>query len=311
VGCACAGRPAQSAGEAVSERAAAHLLIVGGDVITMGPTRAVLMDAAIAVAAGRIAAIGSVASLRARFPGTQELDARGCLVIPGMVNAHQHATADPLVRSTIPDDIDATESIFGWIMPLHAADELFAGAAVLAERLGTGVTWHMSPSQSDVAAYERRSRSRPVLHLRDLGVLGPRLLLGHAVWLNDAEVDALLESDTAVASCPAAYLRLGQGYGRAGRHAELARRGGRLALGCDSHNAGDSPDVLRAAWLLAALERDRGGQWSMRADEVFALATIEGARANTSSGAHQATPCAMCWSTAPWWSGTARSLPLT
>jgi 5-methylthioadenosine/S-adenosylhomocysteine deaminase len=37
--------------------------------------------------------------------------------------------------------------------------------------------------------------------------------------------------------------------------------------------------VLRAAWLLAALERDRGGQWSMRADEVFALATIEGARA--------------------------------
>ncbi len=362
----------------MTERGAADLLIIGGDVITMGPSRAVLMDAAVAVAAGRIAAIGSAASVRARFPVTRELDARGCLVIPGMVNAHQHTTADPLVRSTIPDDIGATESISGWIMPLHAAvtgdddelsatltavesltcgvttlldagtvahplrvaaglrtagirgrvgrwgwdtpgqpyampatetlaaqeetiralgtdgrvsgwvtlvghdlasDELFAGAAALAERLGTGVTWHLSPGPGDVAAYQRRSRRRPVLHLRDLGALGPRLLLGHAVWLDDAEVDAILESGTAVASCPAACLRLGQGYGRASRHAELVRRGGRLALGCDSHNAGDIPDVLRAAWLLSAIEKDRGGQWSLRADQVFALATIDGARA--------------------------------
>jgi 5-methylthioadenosine/S-adenosylhomocysteine deaminase len=118
-----------------------------------------------------------------------------------------------------------------------------------------------------------------VLHLRDLGALGPRLLLGHAVWLDDAEVGAILESGTAVASCPAAYLRLGQGYGRASRHAELVHRGGRLALGCDSHNAGDVPDVLRAAWLLSAIEKDRGGPWSLRADEAFALATIDGARA--------------------------------
>jgi 5-methylthioadenosine/S-adenosylhomocysteine deaminase len=362
----------------VTERDAADLLVIGGDVITMGPSRAVLMDAAIAVAAGRIAAIGSAASVRARFPATPELDAQGCLVIPGMVNAHQHTTADPLVRSTIPDDIGAAESISGWIMPLHAAvtgdddelsatltavesltrgvttlldagtvahplrvaaglrtagirgrvgrwgwdppgqpyampaketlaaqeetiralgthgrvsgwvtlvghdlasDELFAGATALAERLGTGVTWHLSPGPGDVAEYQRRSRRRPVLHLRDLGVLGPRLLLGHAVWLDDAEVDAILESGTAVASCPAAYLRLGQGYGRAGRHAELVRRGGRLALGCDSHNAGDVPDVLRAAWLLAAIEKDRGSRWPLRADQVFALATIDGAQA--------------------------------
>jgi 5-methylthioadenosine/S-adenosylhomocysteine deaminase len=67
--------------------------------------------------------------------------------------------------------------------------------------------------------------------------------------------------------------------GRAGRHAELVRRGGRLALGCDSHNAGDVPDVLRAAWLLAAMEKDRGGRWALGADQVFALATIDGARA--------------------------------
>jgi 5-methylthioadenosine/S-adenosylhomocysteine deaminase len=61
---------------------------------------------------------------------------------------------------------------------------------------------------------------------------------------------------------------------------ELVRRGGRLALGCDAHNAGDVPDVLHAAYLLAALERDHAipGE-GLRADQVFALATIDGARA--------------------------------
>ncbi|GAA4717760.1 S-adenosylhomocysteine deaminase [Phytohabitans rumicis] len=344
----------------------------------MNGRREVVTDAAIAVVGGRVAAIGTPAAVRSRFPGTPELDARGCVVIPGLVNAHQHTTADPLVRSAIPDDIGAQEAIFDWAVPLHAAvtgdddelsatltavesltrgvttllepgtvahplrvaaglraagirarvgrwgwdvdgqpyalpaaealaaqeetvraigtdgpvtgwvtlvghdlasDALFAGAAALAQRLGTGVTWHLSPGPEDAVAYAKRAGTRPVLHLRDLGVLGPRLLLGHAVHLDDAEVDVLLESGTAVASCPAAYLRLGQGYTRAGRHAELVRRGGRVALGCDSHNASDVPDVLRAAWLLAALEKDRGGPWALRADEAFALATIDGARA--------------------------------
>ncbi|MGI5490811.1 amidohydrolase family protein [Microtetraspora malaysiensis] len=358
--------------------APADLLVVGGDVVTMAPGREVVTGAAIAVAGGRIAAIGAPGELRARFPGSPELDARECVVIPGLVNAHQHTTADPLVRSMIPDDISSQEAIFDWIVPLHdqvtgdddelsaaltaaesllcgvttllepgtvahplrvaaglasagirarvgrwgwdvpgaahalpaaetlalqeetvralppggtvtgwvtlvghdlASDELFTGAAELAERLDVGLTWHVSPSAADTRAYAERAGTSPVLHFRRLGVLGPRLLLAHAVWLDDAEVDAVIESGTAVASCPGAYLRLGQGYGRAGRHAELVRRGGRLALGCDSHNAGDAPDVLGAARLLAALERDRDETPVLRADQVFALATIDGARA--------------------------------
>jgi len=140
------------------------------------------------------------------------------------------------------------------------------------------MTWHISPGENDVHAYAARSGLRPVEHLHRLGVLGPRVLLGHAVWLDDAELDILLETRTAVASCPGAYARLAQGYARAGRHGELAARGGRVALGCDAHNAGDVPDVLGAARLLAAFENDRGTP-GLRADQAFALATIDGANA--------------------------------
>ena len=366
--------PAPGAGGAP----AAELLVTGGDVVTMSATREVVTGAAVAVGSGQILAVGEPGELRARFPGAAELDARGCVVIPGLVNAHQHTTASPLARSMTPDDIDSQSAIFDWTVPLHAhvsgdddelsatltaaesllrgvttvldpgtvahpdrvaagfaaagirgrvgrwgwdvpgvahsapapeslalqeqairalppselvtgwvtlvghdlaSDELFAGAAELAERLDVPMTWHMSPQHNDAEAYAKRSGLRPVEHLRRLGVLGPRLLLGHAVWLDDTELDAILDSGTAVASCPAAYLRLGQGYTRAARHTELVRRGGRLARGCDAHNAGDVPDVLAAARLLAAFESDRDGAGRLRADEVFALATIDGARA--------------------------------
>jgi 5-methylthioadenosine/S-adenosylhomocysteine deaminase len=353
------------------------LLVVGGDVVTMDAQRRVVVDATIAVRDGVVHAIGTAESLRQRHPGSPELDATGCLVVPGLVNAHQHTTSDPLVRSLIPDDIPSAEAIDRWILPVHeqvtgeddelaamitavdcltrgvttvlepgstahplraaaglaaagirgrvgpwgwdldggphtapapevldaieevvgqldgslvsgwvtlvghatASDALMTGAAALAERLDVPMTMHMSPGDADGSAYAGRSGLRPIQHLERLGVLGPRLVLAHAVWLDDAEVDLVLSSGTAVVSCPAAYLRLGQGYARAGRHGELVRRGGRVALGCDSHNAGDAPDVLAAARLLAGLERDRGEESAIDAGTAYSLATAAGAAA--------------------------------
>lgn len=355
------------------------LLITGGDVVTMNPRREVLVGGAVAVAGEVIAAVGGTSELRARWPGVPELDATGCVVTPGLVNAHQHLTGDPLARAAIPDNIPSEEAIHRWAVPLHqahtaddeemaallacvenlrngittiveagtvahpervaaamttagvrgtigvwgwdadgvpfgapadevldrlerlvgdypaggrvegritlvghglASDELLAGAAELARRSGHGMTMHMSPGRGDVEHYLRRTGRRPLLHLADLGVLGPHLLLAHAVWLDDAELDALLASSTAVAYCPWAYLRLGQGVTAAGRHAEIFTRGGRIALGCDSGNAGDAADILRAAALAAGLAKDTAiDPTAIGAPEALEMATIRGAEA--------------------------------
>jgi 5-methylthioadenosine/S-adenosylhomocysteine deaminase len=355
------------------------LLVAGGDVVTMNPARDVILGGAVAVDAGGIVAVGKAAELRAEWPDAEVLDATGCVVTPGMINAHEHLTGDPLVKSCIPDLLPPGASIFQWSVPLHgahtpdddevsatlaaveslrygtttvveagtvanpdrvakametvgirgtigtwgwdievgpftapaaevlerqaavvaahprgglvegwvtlvghdlASDELLAGAADLARRLGTGLTMHMSPTASDPEAYLARTGRRPIVHLADLGVLGPHLLLAHGVWLDDDEVEAILASRSAVAYCPWAYLRLGQGVSRSGRHAELVERGGRVALGCDASNAGDMADILRTAALAAGLARDtRIDPERFGADTAFALATIAGAEA--------------------------------
>lgn len=147
----------------------------------------------------------------------------------------------------------------GWVTLVGhdlMSDELVAAASDLARANDTGMTFHLSPSDSDAVSYLARTGKRPAVHLDDLGVLGPHVLIGHGVHLDDAELDRMLATDTAIAYCPWAYLRLGQGVSRAGRHIEFIQRGGRVALGCDAENAGDAIDILGVAALTAGLAKD-------------------------------------------------------
>jgi 5-methylthioadenosine/S-adenosylhomocysteine deaminase len=160
------------------------------------------------------------------------------------------------------------------------SEELLVGASSLALERGTGLTFHQSPTEADAVAWVERSGERPLVRFARLGALGRHVLVAHAVHLDDAEVEAIVTTGTAVASCPWAYLRLGQGFTRAGRHVELVARGGRVALGCDSENAGDQVDVLRAAALFAGVARDRASDpATFVAADAFALATVDGAEA--------------------------------
>lgn len=355
------------------------MIITNGDVVTMNPTRDVLIGGAVLMDGGIIRAIGSTSALLAAHPDAEIVDATGCVVTPGMINAHQHLTGDPLVRSCIPDLLAPGESIFSWSVPLHgahtpdddevsatlcaiesvqngvttvveagtvayparvvaamhavgvrgtigtwgwdievgpfaapaaevldrqravlaafprgglvegwvtlvghdlASDELLVGASDLARSAGTNMTMHLSPTSSDPERYLERTGRRPVVHLHHLGVLGPHLLLAHGVWFDEAEIELVLETRTAIAYCPWAYLRLGQGVTRAGRHADIVERGGRVALGCDASNAGDVADVLRAAAAAAGIARDtRIDPTRFGAHEAFEMATIAGAEA--------------------------------
>jgi 5-methylthioadenosine/S-adenosylhomocysteine deaminase len=171
----------------------------------------------------------------------------------------------------------------GWVTLVGhdlMSDELVSGASNLARELGTNMTFHLSPQTADGASYVARTGKRPVVHLDSLGVLGPHILIAHGVHLDDEEVEIVLRTETAIATCPWSYLRVATGLTVGGRHGELFQRGGRLALGCDAENAGDAVDILRVAALFVGLERDRAmDAFGVTAHHGLELATIAGASA--------------------------------
>ena len=119
-------------------------IISGGDVVTMNERREVLVGGSIVIDGDAIVAVGSSAELRAAYPHATVVDATNCVVTPGMIDAHQHLTGDPLVRSCIPDLLPPGASIFDWSVPIHGAhqplDDEVAATLSAVEALTNGLT---------------------------------------------------------------------------------------------------------------------------------------------------------------------------
>jgi 5-methylthioadenosine/S-adenosylhomocysteine deaminase len=101
------------------------LLVTGGTVVTMDAAGTVLRDGAVAVVGGRIAAVGPAAELAGRYPTAERLDARGRVVLPGLINAHTHA---PMVLFRgLADDLPLMQWLEEHIFPAEArhVDEEF------------------------------------------------------------------------------------------------------------------------------------------------------------------------------------------
>ncbi len=160
------------------------------------------------------------------------------------------------------------------------SDDLLTTASQLARDYQTHLTFHIAPHDEDVKSYLARTGKRPINHFHDLGVLGDHVLLAHAVHIDEIEANLIIETGTAVVSCPWAYLRLAQGITGFGRHADLMRRNARIALGCDSENAGDAIDMIRTASLFTGLTRDGERDFAITsAHDALDLLTIRGAQA--------------------------------
>ena len=94
------------------------LLITGGIVITMDAQRRLIEDGAVAVRGGFIVAVGSRAEIESRFEATKTIDARGALVMPGLINGHAHA-AMSLFRG-LADDLSLDDWLRKYIFPAEA-----------------------------------------------------------------------------------------------------------------------------------------------------------------------------------------------
>lgn len=158
-------------------------------------------------------------------------------------------------------------------------DTVWQAAKQLADRSGTGISAHMSPTTLGPDWYLEHTGRRPIEHLAHLGVLGGNLSLTHAVHLDAHEVELLAQSGTNVAHCPMAALRGGYGVAAVGRFPEMAAAGVNLTLGTDG-NTGNSSDLMKAIYLVAGLFKDaRRDTKQFPAHAALTMATLNGARA--------------------------------
>ena len=94
------------------------LIITHGTVVTMNPSGLIVADGAVAIDGRDIAAVGTAGELAAKFDAKDTIDARGQVVLPGLINTHTHA---PMVLYRgLADDIALMEWLQKYIFPAEA-----------------------------------------------------------------------------------------------------------------------------------------------------------------------------------------------
>jgi 5-methylthioadenosine/S-adenosylhomocysteine deaminase len=158
----------------------------------------------------------------------------------------------------------------------YCTPDAFRAAAELAEEFDTGVHTHSSETIWEVQESLRRHGRRPIEEFFNRGILGPRTVIAHCVWLDDREIALLAETGTGVSHCPCSNMKLSSGPARV---ADLRAAGIVVGLGSDGEKENNNLDLveeMKFASLLqkvSTLDPTSGDPW-----DILSMATLEGAR---------------------------------
>ncbi|MGB3098239.1 MAG: amidohydrolase [Solirubrobacterales bacterium] len=145
----------------------------------------------------------------------------------------------------------------------------------LAERSaesGIPIQIHLSEIEAEVEGCLREHGLRPAHYLDRLGVLGPRTLLAHAVWLDDGERDAIAASGATIVTNPSANLKLA--VGEIFDYPAARAAGIPVALGTDGAGSNNALDLLGELKQFALIQKHRAGDTgAITATEALAVAT--------------------------------------
>lgn len=159
---------------------------------------------------------------------------------------------------------------------LHAASpETIAVALEVARDLDVPCHLHLAEARYEVEQVKERYGTTPVRLLQREGLLDPRLVTIHTVWVDEEEIDMLANAGVAVVHCPGANAFLGDGMAKA---PEMLARGVLMALGPDggcANNRQSVYDEMRTATLVAKARLTDGG--ALDAPTALRLGTEGGA----------------------------------
>jgi 5-methylthioadenosine/S-adenosylhomocysteine deaminase len=131
---------------------------------------------------------------------------------------------------------------------------------------------HLSETEGEVQDCEAAHGVRPAPYLDRIGLLTPRTLLAHGVWLDDDELALVGERGATVVTNPVSNLKLA--VGRVFPYANARRQGIPVGLGTDGASSNNSLDLFQDMKHLALVqkhaERDPA---AMPATEAWAVAT--------------------------------------
>ena len=154
--------------------------------------------------------------------------------------------------------------------------ELLRWTADFAKERDVYIHTHIAETENEVKQCVERFGTTPVRYLHRLGVLSPRLVLAHVLYVDDEEIRILADSEAKVVHNPASNMKLGSGYQF--KFTEMRDAGIPVAIGTDGCSSSNNLDMMEAMKLASLLGKAwRKDPEALTCHEVFHAATQTGA----------------------------------
>ncbi|MCC5626562.1 amidohydrolase [Nostoc sp. CHAB 5715] len=156
-------------------------------------------------------------------------------------------------------------------------DALFQGCSELSSRYNLCRHSHLLETRAQEKLAQEKYGCTAVEHLKRIGYLSDRTTLAHCVWLNDADIAILAETQSTVVHNPLSNLRLGSGIAPILKYRQA---GVNVTFGCDGASSNDSQDLLEAIKIGSILHNVTGSDYQhwITPRQAVEMASLGGAK---------------------------------
>ena len=187
---------------------------------------------------------------------------------------HAEAMREAALRS-LDALADAGERVDAGLAP-HAiytvSEDSLRWIAELAAERGVSVQIHLSETDQEVSDCLAAHGVRPTHYLDRVGLLSPRTVLSHGVWLDDAELELVAARGAVVVTNPVANLKLA--VGRVFPYLRARAAGIKIGLGTDGPGSNNSLDLFADMKTFALLQKHEArDSAAVNAKETWEIAT--------------------------------------
>jgi len=135
---------------------------------------------------------------------------------------------------------------------------------------------HLAETEGEVANSISRFGLTPVRYLKEIGLLSPRLLIAHGIYVDDEEIHMLADHQVKVAHNPASNMKLASGIEF--KFAEMQKAGIAVGIGTDGCSSSNNLDMVEAMKLASLLGKAwRKDPEALTAEDMLNSATEQGA----------------------------------
>lgn len=156
-------------------------------------------------------------------------------------------------------------------------DALFIGCIELSNRYNLCRHSHLLETKAQKKLAQEKYGCSAVEHLQKIGFLSASTSLAHCVWLTDADINILAQTQSTVVHNPLSNLRLGSGIAPILKYRQA---GVNVTFGCDGASSNDSQDLLEAIKIGSILHNvtDFDYQFWITPRESVEMASLGGAK---------------------------------